>query len=221
LKFPDLTGNGSNQANKIAGDLDSKLGGAGATLAKKVEDAAKKLRDAAIEGANAYVQAIQRLTESRLQLAELRGKPEGLNRFLSGQEQFDRTRNAIISLGPELNQSLEQGASLLRSQGVGIGRELFGNLRAIFDNAVTGRSANQEGLLALTQFIRDVQAERGAEAGVKTAERELADVQKGLINSNTELRDAVAALVQKDWSVQVNLNGDKGASVIGDVAGAL
>jgi hypothetical protein len=56
---------------------------------------------------------------------------------------------------------------------------------------------------------------------VKTAERELADVQKGLITSNTELRDAVAALVQKDWSVQVNLNGDKGASVIGDVAGAL
>ena len=221
LKFPDLTGDGSDQASKIAGDLDSKLGGAGATLAKKVEDAALKLKEAAIQGANAYVQAIQRLTESRVQLAELRGKPEGLNRFLSGQEQFDRTRNAIISLGPELNQSLEQGASLLRSQGVGIGRELFGNLRAIFDNAVTGRSANQEGLLALTQFIRDVQAERGAEAGVKTAERELADVQKGLITSNTELRDAVAALVQKDWSVQVNLNGDKGASVIGDVAGAL
>ena len=221
LKFPDLTGQGADQADKLAGNLDSKLGGAGTTLAKKVEDAALKLKEAAIQGANAYVQAIQRLTESRVQLAELRGKPEGLNRFLSGQEQFDRTRNAIISLGPELNQSLEQGASLLRSQGVGIGRELFGNLRAIFDNAVTGRSANQEGLLALTQFIRDVQAERGAEAGVKTAERELADVQKGLITSNTELRDAVAALVQKDWSVQVNLNGDKGASVIGDVAGAL
>jgi hypothetical protein len=190
-------------------------------LAKKIEDAAAKLKEAAIEGANAYVQAIQKLTESRLQLAELRGKPEGLNRFLSGQEQFDRTRSAIISLGPELNKALEQGATLLRSQGVGIGRELFGDLRAIFDNAVTGRSANQEGLLALTQFIRDVQTERGAEAGVNQAERDLAEVQRGLITSNVELREAVSALVQKDWNVQVNLNGATGASIIGDVAGAL
>jgi tape measure domain-containing protein len=221
LKFPDLTGQGAKQADKLAGDLDNKLGDAGTDLTKKVEDAAKKLRDAAIEGANAYIQAIQKLTESRLQLAELRGKPEGLNRFLSGQEQFDRTRSAIISLGPELNQALEQGASLLRSQGVGIGRELFGDLRAIFDNAVTGRSANQEGLLALTQFIRDVQTERGAEAGVNQAERDLAEVQRGLITSNVELREAVSALVQKDWNVQVNLNGATGASVIGDVAGAL
>jgi tape measure domain-containing protein len=221
LKFPDLTGQGAKQADKIAGDLDSKLSGAGTELAKKIEDAAAKLKEAAIEGANAYVQAIQKLTESRLQLAELRGKPEGLNRFLSGQEQFDRTRSAIISLGPELNKALEQGATLLRSQGVGIGRELFGDLRAIFDNAVTGRSANQEGLLALTQFIRDVQTERGAEAGVNQAERDLAEVQRGLITSNVELREAVSALVQKDWNVQVNLNGATGASIIGDVAGAL
>jgi tape measure domain-containing protein len=221
LEFPDLTGQGAKQADTLAGDLDNKLRGAGTELAKKIEDAAAKLKEAAIEGANAYIQAIQKLTESRLQLAELRGKPEGLNRFLSGQEQFDRTRNAIISLGPELNQALEQGASLLRSQGVGIGRELFGDLRAIFDNAVTGRSANQEGLLALTQFIRDVQTERGAEAGVNQAERDLAEVQRGLITSNIELREAVSALVQKDWNVQVNLNGATGASVIGDVAGAL
>jgi hypothetical protein len=46
-------------------------------------------------------------------------------------------------------------------------------------------------------------------------------VQRGLITSNVELREAVSALVQKDWNVQVNLNGATGASVIGDVAGAL
>jgi tape measure domain-containing protein len=194
---------------------------AGLDLQAIIIESGEQLKNATKEAASSYIQVIQRLTDARLQLAELRGKPEGLNRFLSGQEQFDRTRSAIISLGPELNKALEQGASLLRSQGVGIGRELFGDLRAIFDNAVTGRSANQEGLLALTQFIRDVQTERGAEAGVNQAERDLAEVQRGLITSNVELREAVSALVQKDWNVQVNLNGATGASVIGDVAGAL
>ena len=220
LEFPDITGGAGDQADKIAGNLDNKLGNAGTQLAKKVEDAAQKLREAAVEGANAYISAINRLTESRLQLAELRGKPEGLNRFLSGQEQFDRTRQAIISLGPELRSAFEGGATLLRSQGVGIGRELFTDIRAIFDNAVTGRAANAQGLEAITQFIRDFKAEQGAGAEVKTAEQELAEVQRGLVTSNAELRDAVINLAKKNWNVAVNLSGASGAQIIGDVVGA-
>lgn len=220
LKLPDITGSANKQTEKIAGNLDNKLGNAGTQLAKKVEDAAQKLREAAVEGANAYISAINRLTESRLQLAELRGKPEGLNRFLSGQEQFDRTRQAIISLGPELRSALEGGATLLRSQGVGIGRELFTDIRAIFDNAVTGRAANAQGLEAITQFIRDFKAEQGAGAEVKTAEQELAEVQRGLVTSNAELRDAVINLAKKNWNVAVNLSGASGAQIIGDVVGA-
>lgn len=220
LEFPEITGGADGQTEKIAGNLDNKLGTAGTQLATKVEDAAKKLRDAAVEGANAYISAINLLTESRLQLAELRGKPEGLNRFLSGQEQFDRTRQAIIGLGPELRTALEGGATLLRSQGVGIGRELFTDIRAIFDNAVTGRAANFQGLESITQFIRDFKAEQGAGAEVRTAEQELAEVQRGLITANSELRQAVIALAQKNWNVAVNLQGASGAQIIGDVVGA-
>lgn len=220
LEFPDITGGAGAQADKIAGDLDDKLGNAGTQLATKVEDAAEKLREAAIEGAKAYIDAINKLTESRLQLAELRGKPEGLNRFLTGQEQFERTRQAIISLGPELKAALEGGTSLLESQGIGIGRDLFSDIRNVFDDAVIGRSATNEGLQAITQFIRDVKAEQGAGADVLNAEQELADVQKGLITSNSELRDAVVDLVKKNWNVSVNLSGASGAQIIGDVVGA-
>jgi tape measure domain-containing protein len=221
LEFPDIAGSAGAQTDKIAGDLDNKLSNAGTQLATKVENAADKLREAALEGANAYIGAINRLTESRLQLAELRGKPEGLNRFLSGQEQFDRTRQAIIGLGPELRSALEGGATLLRSQGVGIGRELFTDIRAIFDNAVTGRAANAQGLEAITQFIRDFKAEQGAGAEVRTAEQELAEVQRGLITANAELREAVISLAKKNWNVAVNLQGGSGAQVIGDVVGAI
>ena len=220
LEFPDVTDSAGKQADKIAGNLDNKLSNAGTELAKKVEDAAQKLREAAVEGANAYISAINRLTESRLQLAELRGKPEGLNRFLTGQEQFVRTRQAIVDLGPELRSALEGGTELLRSQGVGIGRELFTDIRAIFDDAVIGRAANAQGLEAITQFIRDFKAEQGAGAEVKTAEQDLAEVQRDLITANGELREAVINLAKKNWNVAVNLSGASGAQIIGDVVGA-
>jgi hypothetical protein len=212
---------GTTNLDPVDPKVPNTLSSAGDELSEKVLKAAQELRQAAFDGAKAYSDAVQRLTESRLQLAELRGRPEGLNRFLSGQEQFERTRAAIIGLGPELRRALEQGSDLLRGQGVGFGRELFGDVRAIFDNAVVGRGASAEGLQAVSQFIRDVQAERGAQADVGGAERELAEVQRGLVTASSELRSAVLELVQKDWNVQVNLSGASGAQVVGDVTNAL
>ena len=197
-----------------------KVRAAGLDLQVAIIGASESLRGAAKEGADRFITVISQLTNARLQLAELQGKPDGLNRFLTGQEQFDRTRQAIISLGPELRSALDGAGTLLRSQGVGIGRELFTDIRAVFDNAVTGRAANAQGLQAVTQFIRDFRAEQGAVAGVFDAEQELANVNKELANVSASLRDQIVELVGKKWNVAVNLSGASGAQIIGDVVGA-
>lgn len=201
-------------------EASEKVRAAGLDLQVAIIGASDSLRSAAKEGADRFITVISQLTNARLQLAELQGKPDGLNRFLTGQEQFDRTRQAIVSLGPELRSALDGAGTLLRSQGVGIGRELFTDIRAIFDNAVTGRAANAQGLQAVTQFIRDFRAEQGAVAGVFDAEQELANVNKELATVSASLRDQIFELVGKKWNVAVNLSGASGAQIIGDVVGA-
>ena len=198
-------------------------------LDKVFQTAANNLRAALIEGGDALKQAAkeaaQRFTDATRQLSEAQSKlssvqanPQGLNRFLSPEEQFQRVRDAILRLGPDLQKAIQSGQKLLNAQGVGLGRPLFENVRGIFENARTGLFASTGGLESIQQFISDVNAERDAISGVSTAQQNLQQINKELTQVNGSLRDQVAELVKKQWQVVVNVPG---GTASGDVIGAV
>jgi tape measure domain-containing protein len=213
LKFPDLTGKGSNQVAGIAGDLSNKTGQLKGALVQGAEALKKAAEDSAVK----FIDASRQLLDARLKLSETQGSPQGLNRFLARDEVFTRTRAAITKLGPELEAALKRGADLLRSQGVGTGRPLFENIREIFSQARTGSFASFDGLQQITQFINDVNAEADAIAGVNSAQDQVNAINKELVGVNTSLRDQITALVSKAWNVQVNVDSSGQSTVYGDV----
>jgi tape measure domain-containing protein len=221
---------------KAIADYDKKLAGAGfdrdnptvIDAAAKVEAASNNVKTALIEGsaalksagkdaADRFISASRQLLDARLKLSETQANPQGLNRFLAPDEVFIRTRAAITSLGPQLEAALKRGAELLRSQGVGTGRPLFGNIREIFSQATAGSFASLDGLQKITQFINDVNAEADAIAGVNSAQDQVNAINKELVGVNTSLRDQITALVGKAWNVQVNVDSSGQSTVYGDV----
>ena len=201
------------------------------TAAAKTEAAANAVRLALLEGsaaleeaaksaADRFKDAVKQLTSARLELASTQADPNGLNQFLRPDEQFTRTRAAILSLGPELNKSLSAGQELLNGQGVGLGRDVFADIRAIFDNAVTGRSADSAGLERIQKTIQSVEAERDAIAGVNDAQKELAKINFELVTVNAGLAERVGELIRKDWQVSVVVGGDNASQVYGDAVNA-
>lgn len=202
-------------------DAAAKLEAAGNGVKAAMLEGAQALTAAAKDFADRFTAAVEALTNARLNLAETQADPNGLNRFLRPDEQFQRTRSSIISLGPEFQRALEQGQKLLNAQGVGLGRPVFQELTNIFDNAVTGRGASQEGLQQIAKFIRDVQAEQGAVRGVNTAQENLTRINEELVTVNGSLVEQVRELVSKNWAVEVNVTSNGAAQVLGDVAGAI
>ena len=208
---------GAKEVGQAAGELTSKTQG----LKDAIKQGADALKKAAEDSAKRFIDASRQLLDARLKLSETQASPQGLNRFLTPDETFTRTRAAITSLGPELEAALKRGGDLLRSQGVGIGRPLFENIREIFNQARTGNFASFDGLQKIVQFINDVNAGTDAVTGVNSAQDEVNAVNKELVGVNTSLRDQITALVQKAWNVQVNVQGGQ-ASVYGDlINGAL
>ena len=213
MKIPELTGKGPNQADQIAGNLSTK--------ATEIKDAlttgADALKKAAEDSASRFIDASRQLLDARLKLSETQANPQGLNRFLSPDEVFRRTRSAITSLGPELETAIKRGSELLRGQGVGIGRPLFGNIQNILTQAQQGNFASFDGLKKVQQFINDVNAEGDAISGVNSAQEQVDAINKELVGVNTSLRDEIKALVQKAWNVQVNVESSGSATAYGDV----
>ena len=181
-------------------------------------EGSEALKQAAKEAAQRFVDATRQLAEAQSKLSSVQANPQGLNRFLSPEEQFQRVRAAITRLGPDLEKAITSGQKLLNSQGVGLGRPLFDGVRAILENARTGLFASTDGLQAIQQFISDVNAERDAITGVNNAQQSLQQINQELTQVNGSLRDQVAALVAKQWQVVVNVPG---GSASGDVVGAV
>jgi tape measure domain-containing protein len=206
------------EVDKVAGDLSTKT----QALKSALIEGAEALKKAAEDSASRFIDASRQLLDARLKLSETQANPQGLNRFLAPKEVFSRTRSAITSLGPELESAIKRGSELLRSQGVGVGRPLFENIRNIFTQAQIGNFASSEGLRQITQFINDVNAETDAIAGVNSAQDQVNLINKELVGVNTSLRDQVAALVNKAWNVQVNVAADGSSQAYGDIlAGAV
>jgi tape measure domain-containing protein len=197
----------------VAGDLSTKT----QDLKNSIVSGAEALKKAAEDSAKKFIDASRQLLDARLKLSETQASSQGLNRFLAPDEAFTRTRAAITSLGPELEAALKRGGDLLRSQGVGIGRPLFENIREIISQARTGNFASFDGLQKITQFINDVNSETDAVTGVNTAQDQVNAINKELVGVNTSLRDQITALVSKAWNVQVNVDSTGQSTVYGDV----
>lgn len=209
-----LSGAGFNRESPAVIEAAAKVEAAGNAVQAALIAGSDALKQAAKDAAQRFTDATRQLSEARSKLSAIQANPQGLNRFLSPEEQFQRVRAAILRQGPDLQAAIQSGQKLLNSQGVGLGRPLFENVRGIFENARTGLFASTGGLQSIQQFISDVNAERDAIGGVNTAQQNLQQINKELTQVNGSLRDQVAELVKKQWQVVVNVPG---GSASGDV----
>jgi tape measure domain-containing protein len=201
-----LAGSGFNRESPAVIEAAAKVEAAGNAVQAALVAGSDVLKEAAKDAAKRFTDATKQLSEAQSRLSTVQASPEGLNRFLRPDEQFQRVRAAILRLGPDLEQAISSGQKLLNRQGVGLGRPLFEGVRGIFENARTGLFASTDSLKAIQQFIQDVNAEREAISGVNQAQQSLAQINGELVNVNTELRDQVLELVKKDWNVVVNVS---------------
>lgn len=213
-----LSGSGFNRESPAVIEAAAKVEAAGNAVKAALISGSDALRQAAKDAAQRFVDATRQLSEAQSKLSSVQANPQGLNRFLRPDEQFQRVRAAILRLGPDLQTAIQSGQKLLNAQGVGLGRPLFEGVRAIFENARTGLFASTGGLENIQQFISDVNTERDAISGVNTAQQNLQQINKELTQVNGSLRDQVAELVKKQWQVVVNVPG---GTASGDVIGAV
>lgn len=213
-----LSGAGFNRESPAVIEAAAKVEAAGNAVQAALEAGSEALKQAAKEAAQRFVDATRQLSEAQSKLSSVQANPQGLNRFLRPDEQFQRIQSSILRLGPDLLAAIKSGQALLNKQGVGLGRPLFEGVRNVLENARVGRFASIDGLQAIQQFISDVNAERDAITGVNNAQQSLQQINQELTQVNGSLRDQVAALVQKQWQVVVNVPG---GSASGDVVGAV
>lgn len=193
----------------------AKLQAAGDSLQIAFITGSEAIRKASEDAAKRYVEAAQQLVNAQLKLSEVRANPQGLNRFLTPQDQQQRLQSAILQLGPALQSALKDARSIFNTQGVGLGFDPFTAIRQTFQDAQTGRYIGQDSLQAISQFINDVNTERNAIRGVNDAQKSVNQINQELATVNGSLRDQVYELVRKNWEVQVNVSGGT-AAVYGD-----
>lgn len=213
-----LSGSGFNRESPAVIEASAKVEAAGNALKAALIEGSDALKEAAKDAASRFIEATRQLSDAQSKLSTVQANPQGLNRFLSPEEQFQRVRAAILRLGPDLEKAFQSGQQLLNKQGVGLGRPLFDSVRSVFENARTGLFASTDSLQTIQQFIGDVNAELDAVRGVNNAQQNLQDINKELTQVNGSLRDQVAELVKKQWQVVVNVPG---GSASGDVVGAV
>jgi hypothetical protein len=189
------------------------------TLTQEQQTAAKELERALISGAtqlrDAAVLAKENIESAALRLAETQRDPQGLNRFLFPEEASERRRQALASLGPQLNDAIRSASNTL-----GVSRERFLPLQGILQSARQGFGVSDAGFRAVTDFITSARTESNATRDLRSGEQALAAINGELNTSIGGLANQVANLVAKQWDVIVNVNGSS-AQLLGDVAGAL
>ena len=206
----------TKDVGQVAGDLSAKT----QELKNALTQGAEALKKAAEDSASRFIDASRQLLDARLKLGSLQANTGGLNKFLTPDEQFKSTREAIIRLGPELEAGIARATKLLNIP-TGQANERFQGLRDIFAQASKGIFASQAGFDQLAGFLSDVSTRQDAVTGVNEAQESVNAINKELVGVNTSLRDQVAALVQKAWNVQVNVQGGQVAAYGDLVNGAL
>jgi len=206
--------------------------------AELVKKSYQNFRELMVQGArdvaDILTAAVNRLTDAKLSLANLRGAADqGLNKYLSPEQKQLRLNNAVSSLGPDLERAITVAGQLLRQQGVSLDKTLLADLRGIVAGAqgktqtvgtingvpltsAAGPQATTTGLDRVQQFIRDALGENSAMIAVQTATQNLSEINAQLATVNGNLLKQVQALAQKQWQVNVNVPG---GTASGDVLG--
>lgn len=159
-------------------------------LVAEQRTAAAETRLKLFEGALALKEAGEKLrkdlTAAVLDFTKIRSDPQGLNRFLSGEQRARRAEQDFQLLLPQFRQA--QGRF----------QELTGQRAPEFRGTATG--VNE----AIRGFIESTNREFEARQNLIGVQRSLTEVNSELININTQLRDATLQLANKNWVVNVD-----------------
>lgn len=230
----------SRLQNPKVGATDSQLNDA----ANLIDRVSKNFRDVIVEGArqaaSVLVDAVNRVTEARGALANLRASPDqGLNQFLTPEQRQLRLNNAVGTRGQDLERAISIGSNLLREQGLSFNKSLLDQLRSIVAGATgqtrsfgtingrevrgaAGPAGSLEGFKKVDDFINAVIRENQSKLDLQAAQKNLVDVNLALKDVNSNLAAQVQALAEKNWQVNVNVPGGTATGdVLGTVSGLL
>jgi hypothetical protein len=173
---------GGDQAAQRIAELGRQQVTAAQTTRNLIFEAATQLRDAGQQLARNLRDAVTNFTA-------IRSDPQGLNRFLSPQAQANRAQGDFRLLLPQFRNAQAQF------------ERLTGERAPEFTGTTAGVNA------AIRDFINAVSAEDVAQQVLIQTNEALALTNEKLVTAQTNLAVVTAALVDKDWNVQVLVNG--------------
>jgi hypothetical protein len=178
-------------------------------LVEQQKTAAAETKLSIIEGATALRDAGAQLrkdaAESFLSLQKLRTGEGGLNQFLSAQDRVNQEQRTFEALLPRFREAQEQFKQL---RGVSYAPEFTGSRSGV--NA------------SILQFIEAVRTEQQAVDTSVDTQKALSDNTAALAKITGELQSTIAALNDKNWAVNVQVNADGSSQAYGDIlAGAV
>lgn len=156
----------------------------------ELEQGALALRDAG-------AQLRKDIAEATLNLAEIRSDPQGLNRFLTPQAQQERAQADFQRLLPQFRVAQERFEGLTGAAAP----EFQGPTQAV----------NK----AIVDFIQSVNREFDATDTLIQSQQAANTINQELINVNNQLAAVTKSLAEKNWLVNVAVQGGQ-ASVYGD-----
>lgn len=185
----------------------ARLGGREEEAARLVEQqrtAATETRARLVEGALALTEAAEKLRDNvrdaAVRFTEVRASAQGLNRFLSPEARGRRAEQNFQILQPFFREAQARFT------------QLTGERAPEFAGTAEGINAS------IRDFITAVNQEFQARRDLQGAEASLQEVNKALVDVNSQLLGATQALAQKDWVVNIEVvNQAGGASTVNTV----
>jgi hypothetical protein len=169
---------------------------------KLLTESAFELTKAGESLKEASIVARDNLRAAVLEFTRTRSDEQGLNRFLSPQQQQKRAEQDLKLLLPSFREAQSRFTSLTGAKA----------------QEFTGPTADVNA--AVRDFIAAVDRESQAGRDLNKARENLEQTNKALVEVNTKLTEATAALAAKEWLVSVNVvNNANGSSTVDAVNG--